>query len=231
MIAAPLIVTGHAAPGEAADLSAHTIYLVRHGAYDSDPKAGPDGPGISSLGIAQARLIAARLRGIPVRFDSMISSTMTRAIDTAAVIHETLPDVPWDQSPLIRECTPPTWNEALAKKLDPAKAAASAATLNQAFETYFVPAKGAEKHTILVCHGNVIRYFVVKALKVDPKSWLGFAVAHASLTVVRVKPNGDFIVLSVGDVGHLPSNLQSGTVEPDHRLIVPKTNAAIPIGS
>src|SRR5262245_58234625 len=57
-----------------------TLYLVRHGAYEPNPKADPQlGPSLTPLGIAQARLIGARLRGMPVHFDSMTSSAMTRA--------------------------------------------------------------------------------------------------------------------------------------------------------
>src|ERR1700732_3338714 len=68
---------------------AHTLYLVRHGAYDTTARADPEmGSGLTPLGIAQARLIASRLHGLPTRLDSIASSTMTRARETAAVIQE-----------------------------------------------------------------------------------------------------------------------------------------------
>jgi len=39
----------------------HTLYLIRHGAYVADRNADPQlGPGITALGVAQARLIAAQ---------------------------------------------------------------------------------------------------------------------------------------------------------------------------
>ena len=48
----------------------HTLYLIRHGAYVADRNADPQlGPGITALGVAQARLIAARLSGAGVAFD------------------------------------------------------------------------------------------------------------------------------------------------------------------
>jgi len=201
---------------------ARTLYLVRHGAYERDAKADPTvGPGLMPLGIAQARLIAARLRGMPVHFDAITSSTMRRAKDTAAVIREALSELSPRASPLIRECTPPSSNERIAKDLAAGEAEECAKQLEQAFHEYFTPAESHARHDLLVCHGNVIRYFVTKALGVDTRAWAGMSVAHASLTVIRVNPDGSMRVLAVGDIGHIPPNMQSGRGEPDPLLVVP----------
>ena len=93
--------------------------------------------------------------------------------------------------------------------------------LNEAFNQLFVPATGAARSDVVVCHGDVIRYFVMKALGVDTKAWLGMSVAHASLTVILVRADGSMTVLAVGDVGHLPPNMQSWG-DSDPQLIVPK---------
>ncbi len=70
----------------------HTLYLVRHGAYEAHANVTPEvGGDLTPLGIAEARLVAARLKGLPVRFDSMASSTMARSRETAAIIHQSLP--------------------------------------------------------------------------------------------------------------------------------------------
>ena len=94
----------------------------------------------------------------------------------------------------------------------PAEIAAAEQQLDAAFAKYFVPARDRDEHDILVCHGNVTRYFVTKALGVDTRSWLGMSVAHCSLTVIQVKPDGTFRITAVGDVGHIPPNLQSGAM-------------------
>jgi serine/threonine-protein phosphatase PGAM5 len=197
-----------------------TLYLVRHGAYVPDRNADPKfGPGLTPLGVAQARLIAARLSGSGVAFDSMTSSTLLRARETAAVMHETLTSVPLAQSPLISECTPPvleaTEGEAASERAECAR------QLDQAFAGFFTTVKGAKRNDILVAHGNVIRYLVVKALKVDPRAWLGMSVAHASLTVIQVQPDGSMKVLGVGDSGHIPSPLLSWGDQNDRQLVVP----------
>jgi len=197
----------------------HTVYLIRHGAYVADRNADPQlGPGLTALGIAQARLIAARLNGAGVKFDSLTSSPMQRARDTAAVMHETLATLPVAQSPLLRECMPPVFESVEAEA---AERAACAKQLDQAFAEFCTPTKNANRNDILVAHGNVIRYLVMKALKVDTRAWLGMSVPHASLTVIQVYADGSTKVLAVGDSGHIPSPLLSWGDANDRQLAVP----------
>jgi len=213
------LVSGIAA-AQSQSASSRTLYLIRHGAYVADRNADPQlGPGLTPLGVAQARLIAARLSGTGIAFDSMTSSTLQRARDTAAVMHETLSSVPLAQSALLSECTPSlpeTVEDEVARER-----AACAKQLDQAFAQLFTPAQGAKRNDILVAHGNVIRYLVVKALKVEPRAWLGMSVPHASLTVIEVRPDGSARVLAVGDSGHIPSPLLSWGDANDRQLTVP----------
>jgi serine/threonine-protein phosphatase PGAM5 len=198
-----------------------TVYLIRHGAYLPDPKANPQlGPGLSPLGIAQARLVGSRLRSMPISFDSLTSSTLTRARQTAAIIHEQIADAPASASELISECTPPARIELRER---PAVLAACKQQLDAAFAKFFTPANGTNRHDVLVCHGNVIRYLTTRALGVDPQSWIAMSVAHSSLTVIQVLGNGAFSVLAVGDVGHVPPTLQSWGDDSDPNLIQPRT--------
>jgi serine/threonine-protein phosphatase PGAM5 len=200
--------------------SPRTLYLVRHGAYVPDPKADPQlGPGLTALGVAQARLIAARLNGSGVTFDSMTASTLQRAKDTAAVMHETLANVPLAHSALLRECTPPLPEAVPADEA--AQRTACAKQLDQAFAEFFSPAKGTKRNDILVAHGNVIRYLVMKTLRVDPRAWFGMSMPHASLTVIQVQPDGSARVLAFGDSGHIPSPLVSWGDANDRQLLVP----------
>ena len=210
-----------AEPGNAVDSARHsrTLYLIRHGSYISDPKADPEkGPGLTPLGIAQARLIAARLRGLPLRFDSLTSSTMTRAEQTAASIRELLPDVPASKDALLSECTPPAFTD---KSEHLGEQRACARRLDAQFEQRFTPATKADTNDIIVAHGNVIRYLVTKALKADTRAWRGMSVAHVSLTVIRVRADGSMSALSVGDTGHIPPNLHSWGTDNDPQLVTP----------
>lgn len=59
--------------------------------------------------------------------------------------------------------------------------------------------------TVLVCHGNVIRYFVMRALQLPPEAWLRTAVWNASITILEIYPNGRVSLRCLGDVGHIPA--------------------------
>jgi serine/threonine-protein phosphatase PGAM5 len=94
--------------------------------------------------------------------------------------------------------------------------------LEEAFPLYFAPSPDVDRHDVVVCHGNVIRYFVTKALKVDSMAWLGMSIGNCSLTVITIEADGGMKLLSFGDVGHIPPNLTTRTApETDVDLEVP----------
>ncbi len=213
-------------PAEKIGTGIHMIYLVRHGQYDQEDDRDPDiGKALVPLGVAQARLVGARLgarlAAVPVKMTGLYSSTMTRARETALVIGAEFPELELQQTRVLRECTMPTWREDIMAREDPEDLAECRDQVERAFAEFFVPSPDADRHDILVCHGNVIRYFVTKVLGVDTMSWLVMSVGNSSLTVVRVNPDGTMKLLSVGDIGHLPPNLQTGLDRKDKSLVVP----------
>ena len=209
-------------PQASDSLGSRTLYLIRHGQYDHEDPADADvGKHLIPLGVAQARLTADRLRGLPEGVTSLTSSTMTRARETALVIGEDFPDLELAQSRLLRECTPTTWREDIMADLEPGEAEACEAQLESAFADYFVPSPAGERHDVVVAHGNVIRYLVTRVLGVDPRSWLVMSVGNASITTVVVRADGTMKLLGVGDVGHLPPNMQTGFGREAGPLVVP----------
>lgn len=189
-----------------------TLYLIRHGDYDHEDDRDPDvGKALVPLGVAQAKMVGTRLRGMPVTMSSLHSSTMTRARETALVIGEEFPSLELQTSRLIRECTPPTWRQDVMAEETEADLKACIQNLEKAFPLYFAPSPDADRHDIIVCHGNVIRYFVTKVLGVDTDAWLRMSIGNCSLTVVKITADGSMKLLSYGDVGHIPPNLQTRT--------------------
>ena len=190
-----------------------TIYLIRHGYYnESDVRDEFTGKGLTPLGIAQARLVSARLKGMPVNFTSLTSSTMTRARETALVINEDFHELQLTQSELICECTPPSWRKDVMAGVDTLHRKECVENLEKAFKEYFIPSPDIiDRNDIIVCHGNVIRYFVTKVLKVDTMAWLQMSIGNCSLTVIRIKPDGTMKLVSFSDVGHIPPNMQTET--------------------
>jgi serine/threonine-protein phosphatase PGAM5 len=195
------------------DRGTRTIYLIRHGQYNQADTSNADiGQELTPLGIAQARLLTARLSGMSIKFNSLTSSTMTRARETAMVINEDFPELKLKQSTLIRECTPPTWRKDIMADENESDLNMCAKNLETAFTEYFLPSPdGNDRNDIIVCHGNVIRYFVTKILKADPMSWLQMSIGNCSLTIIRILPDGSMKLAAYNDVGHIPPNMQTET--------------------
>lgn len=190
-----------------------TIYLIRHGQYDQTDTSDTDiGQELTPLGIAQARLLTARFSGMPIKFNSLTSSTMTRARETAMIINQDFPELIPEQSTLISECTPPTWRKDIVADETESDLNLCVKNLETAFAEYFIPSPdGNDRNDIIVCHGNVIRYFVTKVLKADPMSWLQMSIGNCSLTIIRILPDGSMKLAAYSDMGHMPPNMQTET--------------------
>jgi serine/threonine-protein phosphatase PGAM5 len=188
-----------------------TVYLVRHGFYDTADTTDPDlGKALLTLGRQQARLTAARLDAMPIAFTSLQASAMTRARQTAEWIAPSLPDLELRIKRDIRECTMTTRRADIMADLEPGEAEACEEILEAAWRRIFIPTTGPEdEHDIVVCHGNVIRWFVTRALDVDPVAWLGMSIANCSLTVVQVRGDGSCKLISFADSGHVPWGMTS----------------------
>jgi serine/threonine-protein phosphatase PGAM5 len=223
LMAALTLAVGIAASVVQAEPASRTLYLIRHGFYDIKDESDPEvGKALLPLGIAQARLVGNRLRSLPVRFSALYSSTFTRARETALVIHQEFDDLELIESKLLSECTPPTWREDIMAECDSTELAECEAQLEAAFAKFFVPSLEGERHEVLVCHGNVIRYFVTRVLGVDPLSWLRMSIGNCSLTVIRINSDGTMKLLLFGDVGHITPNLQTGLDSEERILVVPR---------
>jgi len=203
--------------------AARTIYLVRHGEYDhADPRPDEVGKGLVPIGVAQARLLGARLRGLGIRFDAFDASPLTRARQTAEVLRDELPGSVMRIVPELAECTPPTRRVEVVADEKPSEMEACRQRLDRLFAERFVPSPDRERNELVVAHGNVIRFLVTRALGVDTLAWLEMSVHNASLTVIRVEADGRFKVIAVGDSGHLPPSLITGaTGDPERSLALP----------
>jgi serine/threonine-protein phosphatase PGAM5 len=59
---------------------------------------------------------------------------------------------------------------------------------------------------ILVCHGNVIRYFLCRALQFPPDAWLRHEIYNGSISHLYVRPSGRVGVQTIGDTGYMPKD-------------------------
>jgi serine/threonine-protein phosphatase PGAM5 len=194
----------------AAGRGLRTLILVRHGVYDeNDARDAEVGKALLPEGCEQARLTGARLAAWPARVDVVHASPLRRARETAEIIAGALPGRSPEPDRDLRECTPPTYREDVMADLGPGEADSCAVQLERTFARYFRPSPARDSTEVLVCHGNVIRWLLTRAMGADPRLWLTMSLANCSLTVIEVKPNGGCRITAVGDRGHLPVALQT----------------------
>ena len=211
LVATLALVPGRAprAADEPASTGVRTLYLIRHGAYDeADPRDPDVGRALTPEGAEQARLTGARLARLGVRFDALHASTMTRARQTAEIIGRELGGITPRLSRDIRECTPPTVREDIMARQSSGGPDSCRETLERAWARHFRPSPERDSVEVIVCHGNVIRYLVSRTLGLDPALWLNMTIGNCSISVVQVRADGAMRLVSFGDVGHLPPEMQ-----------------------
>lgn len=185
------------------------VTLIRHAIYDRvDSLDDRVANGLNALGREQARLLGKRLAQLPVKPRLLASSDLKRARETADVIGSLLSMKTVEDS-LLAECTPPSSRPGLDEKQDPKEMASCLANLESAWAKYFRPSPDENTHDLLVCHGNVIRWFVNRALANDVRHWTSLDIANASITVIAVRPDGTTRLIVFSDVGHLPVDKQT----------------------
>jgi serine/threonine-protein phosphatase PGAM5 len=188
----------------------HYLYMVRHGIYDLDTTATDDrvGNGLNALGHEQAKLVGARLAALGIKFDRLISSEYLRAKQTADDM-----GVPMKMTPTrdgsLNECTPASVNAALMAKQKPGRAEACDSVRTVAWQRYFVPTPTHDTYDVLVCHGNVIRWTLMRALGADTKHWSDQDIGNCSLSIIAVRPDGSIRLAMYSDVGHIPVDKQT----------------------
>jgi len=193
------------------------IILIRHGQYSQEGDRD-ECHTLTKLGEEQAALVGTRLTNSGIKFTSIISSGMTRAIQTAEIMltqmKSDFPCLSLDiKDPILNEgppCIPtPPYRNCDLWDPDFNEFYAEGARIEAAFRKYFHRADLDQKedsYEIIVCHANVIRYFTMRAMQFPPEAWLRVSLEHSSMTRITLHPNGDVILRGLGDSGHLPAS-------------------------
>jgi serine/threonine-protein phosphatase PGAM5 len=98
--------------------------------------------------------------------------------------------------------------EDIMKNERPGSLDSCTAQIDRLYKRYLRPSPARDSLVVLVAHGNIIRSVVARALGLDPKLWLTMSLPNCSVTLLLVRPDGGVRVVTVGDVGHLPPDLQ-----------------------
>jgi serine/threonine-protein phosphatase PGAM5 len=164
-----------------------------------------DGGKLTDIGREQARLtgkwLVEHLEG--QRVDALWSSTLPRARETAAIM---APNV-------TRSKVRPTGvlREGMYSKVKgyevPADERQEDRSRAEAAWSRFFRASRSDRLEILVCHGNLIRYLVCRALHVPVIRWTRMNSSHCSVTRILVRDTGAVRVVSYNETAHLPPKL------------------------
>ncbi|KAF7271738.1 serine/threonine-protein phosphatase Pgam5, mitochondrial-like isoform X2 [Rhynchophorus ferrugineus] len=184
------------------------LILIRHGQYNLDGVTDKERQ-LTKLGRLQAEYTGKRLKELNLPYDSMIKSTMMRAQETGSIISTFLPDIPVSHCDLLREGAPIPPEPPLGTYRPESQFFEDGARIEAAFRKYFHradPKQEKDSYTIIVCHANVIRYLVCRALQFPAEAWLRMSLYHASITWISITPSGRCVLRVLGDAGHIPTN-------------------------
>ncbi|XP_073470934.1 serine/threonine-protein phosphatase PGAM5, mitochondrial-like [Aquarana catesbeiana] len=181
------------------------IYLVRHGQY---VKGETDSEKVLTLlGREQANLTGQRLASFGHTYNVMTYSTLQRAKETSEIIGQHLQGMKCAGSDLLIEGHPIRPDPPSRKWKKDVEYFAAGPRIESAFRCFIHRADYEQKdesYEIIVCHDNVIRYIVCRALQLPPEAWLRMDLNHGSITELVIHPNGRVTLTMLGDAGHMP---------------------------
>lgn len=184
----------------------HTIILIRHGQYHKD---GYNNFGLTSKGREQIDKCGLYLKQYFKNKKTILNkvyySTLQRAMDSFDIIDKHLGD-DFKYKALktsdIKECkacpNEPNQLKWYKSNVDLFKNNLKA---EKAFKNYIHRAEDKFKKdytTVLVCHGNLIRYILLRVLQLDPTAWMRLYVPLASISTIKIFPDGNIRLDCIG---------------------------------
>ncbi|XP_033828712.1 serine/threonine-protein phosphatase PGAM5, mitochondrial isoform X2 [Periophthalmus magnuspinnatus] len=182
------------------------ILLIRHSQYNLSGITDKE-RFLTPLGREQAELTGQRLAALGLKYDLLIHSSMTRATETANIISKHLPGVDLVSCDLLREGAPIEPVPPVTHWKPDAVYHEDGARIEAAFRRYIHradPKQKEDSYEIIVCHANVIRYFVCRALQFPPEGWLRMGLNNGSITWLTIRPSGRVALRTLGDSGFMP---------------------------
>lgn len=191
------------------------LILIRHGQYNLDG-ANDEQRILTELGRKQAAITGEQLKKLNLPYTTLVRSSMSRALETSDIIRQNLDtSLPVSTSDLLREGAPcPSEPRLRHWQPGPRRFYEDGPRIEAAFRRFVhraPPEQDADSYEIIVCHANVIRYFVCRALQLPPEAWLRFSLRHASLTQLTVLPNGRVKLDCMGDASFMPPDAMTTT--------------------
>jgi len=188
------------------------IVMVRHGQYQ-DKESDHAKRVLTDLGRRQLALTGDRLAKLFPEITAVYSSDMPRAVESAAIVCGRLTELLHKDfvavvDPMLKEGAPvpPSPSSSL---YTPDVYFRDGARIEAAFRQHFYrasPSQEKDSVDVLVCHGNVIRYFTMRALQLPTSAWLRTSLPHGSITWISIRPSGNVSLRYFGNDGFIPAD-------------------------
>lgn len=181
-------------------MGTRTLVLVRHGQYGLE-----DGGKLTALGREQANLTGQWLRRHldGQRVDALWSSTLPRARETADIIARETSSSKVRAIGVLREGM---YSKVKGYEIPPSERQEDRERADAAYARFFRTSR-SDRLEIVVCHGNLIRYLVCRAIDVPVVRWTRMNSNHCSVTRILVRESGAVRVVSYNETAHLPAKL------------------------
>lgn len=181
-------------------MGTRNLLLVRHGQYDVER-----GGWLTELGREQAihtgKWIFDNLAG--QRVHALWSSTLPRARETADIIGKSVTRQAVKRAGVLREGM---YSKVKGYEVPPSEREEDRKRADAAYERFFKTTR-VDRFEIVVCHGNLIRYLVCRAMEIPVARWTRMNSNHCALTRVLIRDTGAVRVVSYNETAHLPSRL------------------------
>jgi len=178
------------------------LFLVRHGKYDFTTGK------LNELGEQQAAMTGQRLRSMNLTYQVIVHSTLERAVQTAQIIHKHISTVPLRADEMLVEGGPIPPNPTVSYwKLPERDYFIDGPRMEAAFRKYFHRLDNGDNrnsYQILVGHGNIFRFFALRALQLSKDAWMRVFIPHASITQINIRSDGTVAMSLFGEAGYMP---------------------------
>jgi broad specificity phosphatase PhoE len=170
------------------------VYLVRHGETLANVKED-ESPNLTEKGVKQGKTVAEHFKKEEV--DAIYSSDLKRALENAKEIkkyHKVKLVVDSDFKEIYRLIVGGPPKSTRKNRYEEDK--------ERAEKVWFKLLKWKYEKVIVVCHGNLIRYLISKALKKNPKDLWSQNINNASITTLEIH-NKNAKILSLNSTSHI----------------------------
>ncbi len=191
------------------EIYSKTIYLVRHAQYERIESSMGRTDVLTDLGFRQSQFLAQYLSRFPIT--RIYHSTFDRAQLSAQILQKLLSDVELIPDQSLVERTPGfpkgfiskyglgQFRSLLRHRIDAEKS----------YRKHFRYFESEDQHHVIVSHGNLIRFFICKVLKIPSRYWQTLEMKQCALTVIVLRSDGTCRLLTHNELGHLPIDIQT----------------------